>query len=201
LSASENFYTQLANSTTSKTVSLENTGAAVKISKIYWTSTTHFTITGGTCPVSGGTLAAGSSCTLITQFKPLTAGGFKSTLVVDSNDPASPLLTQGLGNGTDVELSTSAINFGTITHGTNTTSNLTITNVGTTSFTLSPAVTGTGFSLPSAGKTCGSSLAGGASCVLPVEFAPTAAGSYSGSLKITTNGGSNPTVTLTGKAT
>jgi hypothetical protein len=133
-------------------------------------------------------------------FNPQATGGFKSTLVVASNDPASPLLAQATGTGTEVKISASSIPFGTISYGTTSTINLTISNVGTAAFTLAEAITGAGFSISTTGKTCTASVAAGASCVLPVEYNPSAVGSNTGSLTLTTNGGSSPVIPLTGTA-
>jgi hypothetical protein len=137
------------------------------------------------------------------DFNPKTVGGFKSTLVILSNDPASPLLAQATGTGTEVELSASSLAFGSISFGTTLTKDLTITNVGTASFTLSEAIapSGSGFEISSTGNTCTASLAAGKSCTLPVEFAPIAVGAASGTLTLTTNGGSSPAISLTGTAT
>ncbi len=183
-----------------KTATLKNSGATATLKKIYLTSTTDFSITGGTCPTAGGTLAKGASCTIIVSFFPQTVGSKKSTLVVTSNDPASPLLTGATGTGTEVKTSASSIAFGSIYYGSATTSNLTVSNVGTASFTLAPSVTGSGFAISSTGKTCGTSLAAGASCVLPIQYAPTAVGSSGGTLTLKTNGGSSPALPLTGTA-
>jgi hypothetical protein len=75
-------------------------------------------------------------------------------------------------------------------------------NVGTLpSLTVSPAISGTGaadFTVLTTGNTCTSGVAPGASCVLPVEFRPAAAASYAATLTVTTNGGANPVVSLTG---
>lgn len=183
-----------------QTLTLTNSGAAVTLSKIYLTTVTAFTITGGTCPVAGGPLASKATCTIIVTFNPQATGGFKSTLVVASNDPASPLLAQATGTGTEVKISASSIPFGTISYGTTSTINLTISNVGTAAFTLAEAITGAGFSISTTGKTCTASVAAGASCVLPVEYNPSAVGSNTGSLTLTTNGGSSPVIPLTGTA-
>lgn len=184
-----------------QTLTLTNSGAAVNLTKIYLTSTTAFTITGGTCPLSGGALASKASCTIIATFNPQTVASFKSTLVVLSNEAASPLLAQLTGSGTEVKLSASSIAFGSISFGTTSTVNLTITNAGTAAFTLAEAISGAGFSISATGKTCTTSLAGGASCVLPVEYNPTAVGSNSGTLTLTTNGGSSPVIPLSGTCT
>lgn len=170
--------------------------------KIYLTQTTDFSIgSSSTCPVAGGILNANASCILLVTFNPQTIGSKKSTLVVMSSDPASPLLAQATGVGTEVKVSASALSFGTISYGTNSILNLTISNTGTATFTLAPTITGAGFLLAATGKTCGSSIAAGGSCVLPVEFNPTAVGSSTGIINLATNGGSSPTISLLGTAT
>jgi trimeric autotransporter adhesin len=186
-----------------QTLTLTNSGAAVTLTKTYLTSTTAFSITGGTCPTGSGSLASKASCTIIVTFNPQTVGAFKSTLVVASNDPASPLLAQVTGTGTEVKLSASSIPFGSISFGTTKTIDLTITNAGTASFTLAESISGAGFSISTTGKTCTTSLAAGASCVLPVEYDPTAVSTTAntGTLTLTTNGGSSPAIPLTGTCT
>jgi hypothetical protein len=201
LSGSLAFGSEPLKTPVTSTLTLTNSGTAVSLSKIYLTTATVFTISGGTCSTTGGSLAAGGSCTIIVSFTPTVVGAQKSTLVIASSDPASPLLTGATGTGTEVKTSASSISFGSISYGTTLTSNLTITNTGTTAFTLSPAIAGAGFLISSTGKTCSTSIAAGASCVLPVEYDPTAVGSNTGTLTLTTNGGSSPVIPLTGTAT
>jgi sugar lactone lactonase YvrE len=202
LTGSFNYYTVPLHTVAYHTLTLKNSASSsVTISKIYLAQASAFYFgSNGTCPRNGGSLAAGASCTIPLNFSPKSTGGQTITLVVDSNDPASPLLAQAQGIGTEVKLSASSIAFGTIKSGTTSTMNLTISNTGTASYTLSAVITGSNFSISSTGKTCGSSLAGGASCVLPIEYAPTSTGTSTGSLKLTTNGGSSPTVALSGTA-
>jgi sugar lactone lactonase YvrE len=191
------FGTQLINTTVSRTLTLTNTGSAVAIHGISLSLPTSFKLAGGTCPASG-TLAAGGSCTIIVSFDPTTIGSKKDTLVVSNTDAASPLLVPATGNGTEVKLSASALAFGTVTHGTSKTLNLTVTNTASSgTLTISTALSGAGFALAS-GNTCTTPVAAGKSCVVPVSFAPTAAQSYSGTLTLTTNGGSSPVIPLTG---
>jgi hypothetical protein len=176
VSGSLAFGTQLINTTVSRTLTLTNSGSAVSIHGISLSSPTSFKLAGGTCPASG-TVAAGASCTIIVSFDPTTIGGKKDTLVVSSSDPASPLLVPATGNGTEVQVSATTISFATITHGTNETSNLTVKNVGTTSLTVTPSISGTGsaaFSISTTGDTCSSAVPAGGSCTLPVKFAPPA---------------------------
>lgn len=97
-------------------------------------------------------------------FNPKAVGGYKSTLVITSNDPASPLLGGLTGSGTEVETSASSINFEFISFGTTSTFKLTITNTGTATFSLTPSIKGAGFLISSTGNTCTSSLAAGKNC-------------------------------------
>ena len=200
LSGSLAFGTDPLKAGLARTVTLLNSGASASLKKIYMTETADFAVTGGTCPAAGGILAAGASCTITVTFSPQTTGGKKGTLVIMSSDPATPLLNQATGTGTEVKTSASSIAFGNLYYGSAATSNLTISNVGATSFTLSTAISGAGFSISSTGKTCSSSLAAGASCVLPVTYSATTVGSASGTLTLTTSGGSNPVIPLSGAA-
>ncbi len=187
-----------------KTVTLTNSGATVSLTKIFMTDTTDFSISGGTCPTGAGSLASGASCTITVKFSPTTIGGKKGTLVVQSSDPASPLLAQATGTGTSVKLSSTTLAFASTHMGAKETLDLTVTNVGTSSLTISSAISGTGaseFTVLTTGNTCTSAVAAGASCTLPVQFNASAVGGYTASLTLTTNGDSNPVVTLTGTAT
>lgn len=200
------FGTVQINTTVAKTVTLKNSGTtSVSLTSITLTQTTDFSFGAGTCSLSGGSLAAGKTCTIIVNFKPLTNGAKKSTLVVSSKDPASPLFVAATGTGTSVEITPSTLAFGNVAHGTTSLpQNVTLTNVGTSSFTVATSITGTNassFIIVPAGTTCGSSLAAGASCIIQVEFSPATAGSDTASLKVTTNASYNPTVALTGTGT
>jgi hypothetical protein len=94
------------------------------------------------------------------------------------------------------------LDFATVTVGvTSPAKTVTVTNVGTT------VVTFTGITLVGANpgdyhitnNTCGSSVAGGASCTVKVTFKPTATGTRKATLNLADDGGGSPqTVTLTG---
>jgi hypothetical protein len=61
---------------------------------------------------------------------------------------------------------------------------VTLSNSGGGSFTIPTLTFTTGFSRPTAGGTCGATLAGGASCTINVVFTPTSTAAVSGSLTI-----------------
>ncbi len=82
-----------------------------------------------------------------------------------------------------IVLSAYSYNYGSIPlHSSSAYALFTVTNPGSSSVSLSTATVSTGFALQSG---CGSSLAAGASCILSVAFAPTAAGPIAGRLTIT----------------
>jgi hypothetical protein len=136
------------------------------------------------------------------EYDPTAVGVNSGTLTLTTNGGSSPVLALSGTCTTDVSASPTSLAFGTITHGTTKTLDVTVTNVGTiASLSVGTSITGTGsadFTVLSTGNTCTSGVAPGKSCTLPVEFKPAAADAYSATLTITTNGGSNPTVALTG---
>ncbi len=124
-----NFGTEYVGATTAlQTVTLANSGAAaLTISSIGVTGANagDFVLdSSSTCPLSGGSLPAGQSCTIALAFRPSVAAGESATLVVADNSGGNPGATQSLGlTGTGAQalfISSSVsggINFGTIATG------------------------------------------------------------------------------------
>jgi hypothetical protein len=195
------FPVELIGSKTVQTVTL-HTGAALTIKSIALSTTGNYAITGGSCPLTGGSLAAGGSCTVAVTFEPGSDGFKKNTLVFNTNDPASPLLVPATGTGTQVELSATSIAYGTVPDRNTVTKDITITNTGTTSLTVSSALSGSGAAqyavVTTSANTCRSAVAAGKSCTLPVIFNPTSLGTFDASVTLTTNGGYNPVIALSG---
>jgi len=104
-----------------------------------------------------------------------------------------------LQDGT-VALSPPSLNFGAEGVGSSSTKKVTLTNVGTTTLTISSiAITGTDAAEFAQGHTCGSSLSAGASCTTSVTFTPSRIGPAGASLTITDNAlGSPQSVGLSG---
>ncbi|HEX4787066.1 MAG TPA: choice-of-anchor D domain-containing protein, partial [Actinospica sp.] len=101
------------------------------------------------------------------------------------------------GGSSALSASPSSVSFGSVNVGsTSSAQSVTVTNTG--------SATATGVSVSASGpfaqtNTCGSSLAAGASCTASVKFAPTAAGSASGSLSVASSAAGSPlTVALSG---
>jgi subtilase family serine protease len=106
-------------------------------------------------------------------------------------------------SGPAVTLSAASLAFGNQAPGSSSASkSVTLTNSGTASLTLSSIVLGGETDDFVLSKTCGTSLAAGASCTLSVVFKPVSAGSKTGTVTITdTASSSTPPITLTGTGT
>jgi len=196
ISGSLAFGTQLTNNPVPQTVTLENTGSPAKLTHISIPDTGDYTVTGGTCQ-AGNTIATNATCTIAVTFKSGSTGTKKGALTITSNDPASPLLAAVTGTATELTLSPTSLAFGTVTDGETKTLDLTVTN-SNGSFTITPTIAGAGFTILTTGNTCATAIAAGASCTLPIQFAPTAVEAYSGTLTLVTGDATSPTVALTG---
>jgi len=188
----------LGTTSTAKVVKLTNTGTGtLNISSINING--DFAISAKTC---GTTVAVGASCTVSVTFRPTVIGIRNGTLTFNDDAPTNPQEVALTGIGTQISLSPVSLNFGTVAVSTTSAAkSVTVTNVGTT------AVTFTGFSIGGtnpgdfllSGRTCGTSLAGGGSCTVSLQFKPTATGTRKGMLRVADNGGGSPqTAPLTG---
>jgi hypothetical protein len=183
-----------------QSVTVSNTGsAAAAVSGISVTG--DFAQT-NTC---GSSIAAGASCSVSVTFHPTASGPRTGSLTVTSNATNSP---------TNVALSGTGATSGTATLSTSPTSlTFASTAVGSASAAQSVTVSNTGTAAASVSSvavsgdytqtnTCGSSIAAGGSCTVSVTFRPSASGTRTGSLTVTSSATSSPNnVALTGTGT
>jgi len=187
-----------------KTVTLKNSGTATL-------TITAIAITGvnsGDFPDSStctSSLAAGKSCTIKVQFKPSAIGARSAAVSITDNAAGSPRQVPLSGTGTTAKLSPTPLNFGTLGVGsTSAVKKVTLTNVGTTSLTISSiAVTGAeAADFPETTTTCASSLAAAKSCTVSLTFKPTTTGARSANLTVTDSASGSPQqVPLSGTGT
>ena len=184
--------------TLSETIT-NNGGTTVTVSQVSATGT-GYSVNGVTTPL---TLAAGASKSFNVVFAPTTAGTPTGTLTVTS-DASNPSLTVSLSgtatSGGTLAATTSPLSFGSVTVNQSKTLSETITNNGGTTVTVSQVTaSGTGYSVN--GVTVPFTLTAGASTSFNVVFAPTTAGTPTGTLTVTSDA-SNPslTVSLSGTA-
>src|SRR6266852_2759028 len=176
--------------TATQTVSLANSGnAALTISQAT-PSGTGFSLTGLTLPQ---TINAGSSISFTAQFLPASIGSASGNISISSNAPGSPAAVALSGTGVQGTLTAnpSSFNFGNVLMGTSGTQTFTLSNSGTASVTISAAsASGTGFGIT--GMSVPLTLAAGQNTTFSAQFAPSATGSASGSVSITSNAPGSP---------
>jgi hypothetical protein len=190
------------NTSSTKSVTLTNAGStSVAITSITLTQTTDYAFSGtGTCPLTGGALASKAKCTIAVTFTPHSTGVKKGTLVVNSNDPASPLLLGYSGTGSSFESFTPAsVTFATTLLNTNSkASKVSFKYSGAGTLTLTSLAPTTSYSLNTTGIPSGAcnltgntTLNAGGSCAFNVVFTPTAIGTVPGTVTASFTGDLN----------
>ncbi len=150
------------------------------------------------------TLTAGQTATLKVTLAPSTAGTATGNVAITSNASNTTLnipLTATVTAPGSVSATPSSVSFGSVQVGNNQLLSETLKNPGGTSVTISGAtVTGSAFTV--SGLTLPMTLTAGQSFTFGITYAPTATGSSSGSLLITSNAAvPNLTLTLSGTGT
>lgn len=189
-------------------VTLKNVGNAAMTSPSGFSFTGDFDFGGtGTCKV-GVSYAPGASCTASVVFKPSAAGTRTGTLTMMTNASPNPMVVKLSGTGVSpvpapiASVSPMSLVFASQTVGT--TSGLqivTLTNSGNAAMTIPSGFVFSGDYGFGGTGTCkvGVSYAPGDSCTASVVFKPTAMGTRTGTLTMTTNASSTPiAVTLSG---
>src|SRR5580692_4513654 len=181
--------------TSSQTVTLTNTGGVSTTVSQATASGTGFSVSGFTA----GTLVPGATMSFSVTFAPATVGSFPGTVTVTSNasNPSLSIALSGTAEGAPAVLTASptSLTYTNITVGQSSSQTETIKNTGGTSATISAvAATGTGFSI--SGITPPVTLTAGQSTTITVKFAPTSAGTFPGTLTVTSNA-SNPSLAIT----
>jgi FG-GAP-like repeat/Abnormal spindle-like microcephaly-assoc'd, ASPM-SPD-2-Hydin len=192
------FTTQLVGtSSPPQAVTLSNYGSVtLRINRIAITGTDHgdFAQT-NTC---GSSVAPGASCAISATFNPTQSGTRSGAVSIKDNAPGSPQTVNLTGTGTVVELNPTSLDFGSVNVGSSRVLTTALTNVGSAFLSITSIIV-TGSSEFSQTNTCGSGVGGGQSCTITVTFSPTVAGSVTGNVSISDNGGASPqTVPLSG---
>ncbi|HEX4606259.1 MAG TPA: choice-of-anchor D domain-containing protein, partial [Candidatus Angelobacter sp.] len=174
----------------SQSLTVSNTSSvAITISNLSATGA-GFSQSGVTLPL---TLASGQSTAIAVKFAPAAAGSVTGSLQITSNATNASIAIALSGTGTTpppqqgtLTVNSQSLAFGSVNTGTSASQNLTVSNTSSVAVTISNlSATGAGFS--QSGVTLPLTLASGQSTAIAVKFAPTAAGSVTGSLQITSN--------------
>ncbi len=176
------FMTPPGQSSASQTVTITNT-SGLATNSLALTATPPFSLVQNTC---GTSLAAAASCSTGVFFSPALAGAVGGTLTIASGSQvlASVPLSGTGGTPGAVEAQPSQIVFPQTSVGiTSAPATITLTNpVGDVSVANFTVAATAGFKVVS--STCPLTLAAGASCTVGAEFAPSSAGTQTGSLTI-----------------
>lgn len=194
LSASAlDFGAVLTNAATQRTLSVSNSGqAALTFSAIALSGAQAGAFSlGGTC-ASAAPLAPGASCTVMVQAQPVAAGAFTASLNLASNASNANVAVALSGNASApapaIGASPSAVAFGTQTVGAApATQQVTLSNRGNVALALTSIAVSGASAITISGGNCGSTLDVGASCSVPLSFAPVAAGDVSATLLVRSN--------------
>jgi uncharacterized repeat protein (TIGR01451 family) len=150
---------------------------------------------------SGFKVPAGGSCTVDVTFAPSATGDRTASLAVTntSADGTQTLPLTGTGINPQVSLASTSLDFGKQAVGTTSQpKTVTVANTGTTSLTVRDATASGDFTADATGCTA-QPVPPGQACAITVTFSPTATGTRSGTLTITSNAASSPdTVALSG---
>ncbi len=181
----------LGTASSARAVTISNSGQAPLTFTSIKTSGAQsgFITLGGSC-ATATPVAAGASCTLSLTALAGSAGNFTASVDLVSNGGNASIGLSGSGAAASPALAATpaALAFGQRTVGAAAaTQNLTIANTGNVALNVSAiGISGAGLSV-GAGDTCRPSIAVGASCTIPVLFAPAAEGAVSGTLTVSSN--------------
>jgi P pilus assembly chaperone PapD len=186
--------------TNTQTLTISNPGTANLTVTQAALSGAGFAYTGLPLPL---TVLPGGSSPFTVSFDPTAAGSFSGTLTLKNNSTTTPSVAVALtGSGTaavlKLSVSPASLSFGNLTTGSSEAKTVTLTNTGNANVSLSKdTITGSGFAV--SGLAAPLTLSPGQSTSFSVDFAPTAVGSVSGSLAITSDAANSPAIlALTG---
>ncbi|HEX4004971.1 MAG TPA: Ig-like domain-containing protein [Acidobacteriaceae bacterium] len=133
-----------------------------------------------TCPVSGGTLAAGASCVIGLVFQPTIGGAAPGQITVNDSASNSPQFVglHGWGVASVIAAPANLGFYNTVVGQTSAPQNVTVTNFETVAVNFSSIVVPAPYAVVPGTTTCiaGTPLASGSSCTISVTLTPTIVG-------------------------
>ena len=200
--ATVNFGSVTVGTKSSQTVSVKNTGSSDGVIADASLSSTQFSTSGISLPAS---VPAGQTLNFQVWFNGTTAGQTNATLTLKTSHAAGdvPIALQATALPPQPVLTTNpaSLSFGAVTVGTKSSLPVTLSNTGGSDLTIS-ALTQSGAPFSVSGITTPKTIPAGQAITINVAYAPSSAGSNSGSIVITSNDSKSPaTIPLSGTAT
>ncbi len=159
-------------------------------------SNSQFSLSGTTLPMA---LAVGQTGPVSISVNPTTTGTVTGTMTLQGDGGSSPatisLSATAAAAQPQINLSSTAVSFGSVTVGSTGTSSLTISNTGTADLTVS-VLTLSGADFGISGITTPATISAGQNAPVNLTFKPTIAGAVSGSLTITSNDPNTPSAVV-----
>ncbi len=173
-----------------KTVTVKNTGpnhcSLLNINSISLNPPNEFILNSASCPP----IERGKSCTFTVQLNASAFGLRTAYLTIESNASNKPAATVKLtGNAKPpvASVSSSAVDFRTVLTGNVAEKRIPIRNTGLSDLLITGIASGGDPSFTIDTGACSGRLNASQSCTLPVRFAPVSAGSFAGTITITSN--------------
>jgi len=180
---------------TTQSIAISNTGNTTISITQATVSNSQFSLPGATFPMSLATGQSGNVTVAVTPTASGTVAGTLTALGSNGNSQVVNLSATAVAPTPQISLSSSSVQFGTVTVGSTGNSTLTISNAGTADLTVSLiTLTGTGFG--ATGIATPKTISAGQSASLALTFQPTIAGAASASLSIASNDPATPTSTV-----
>ena len=177
---------------TTQSIAISNTGNTTISITQATVSNSQFSLPGATFPMSLATGQSGNVTVAVTPTASGTVAGTLTALGSNGNSQVVNLSATAVAPTPQISLSSSSVQFGTVTVGSTGNSTLTISNAGTADLTVSLiTLTGTGFG--ATGIATPKTISAGQSASLALTFQPTIAGAASASLSIASNDPATPT--------
>ncbi len=193
--SSVNFGSMVVGTSTTQSVSITNTGAATTDISSITVSGEGFSLVGSDAAVS---LPAGQTAVFVVKFAPHGKGQANGALTFGSNASNSNVTLPLSGTGTQGALSAnpSALNFGNVGVGQNSSSAVILTNTGNASVSITgSAISGAGFRMS---NLAAQTLNPGQTASFGVTFTPPNTTAQSGSVSISDSEGAPLTIALNG---
>jgi hypothetical protein len=185
--ASASFGSVVTGNANSQTVQLKNSGTAnLTVSQATVTGA-GFSLSGLALPM---TLTPGQSGNFNVQYTPQSTGSVRGAVSIISNAPNSPatvaLSATGVAASYTISVNPGSLSFGSVTDGSSAAQGFTVTNTGNSNLAISGmTAAGTGYSIVSGAGAV--TLSPNQSTSVSVQFAPSAAGTATGSVHILSN--------------